>query len=763
MKFWPIALISCVMIASAGGADSVPGVLTVARTTAIPDCTVFVDAASDSGEGTAQAPHKTIAAAVKAADPGAVICVAEGTYAEQIAPAEKYFTLAGGFQSGSDFTVGDSAKYVSKAKGKGGSFIRIEDPGPQGKQLTAIDGFDISGYSRAIAREFYESQRFDVTNNYIHDNVCADQSLAGAGVALNNVSGTIKGNVFEKNSCGRGGALFLNDAKNENKVSVENNRVDGNAGTEPGAAHGGAFYLFGNTLTITGNEFTNNSVTQWGGGLYIGAYTEGNQPTTATLSRNVYRSNRAGDAGGGFFCDDGATCIASHEIYDRNCGGNILVDGGSRGSGPTTTRFDHITNVGALGPGCEGPGDGVLVDNYEAVAPDSHTFSNAIFWGNAEGRDFAAACSTGCNKLKVSVTYSMVQTKYADGSVKITFGPGNIAPADPLFVAPDNGNFRLQAGSPAIGKGNPGGTQLGAYGGEAAEETAPARVAEAPAKEKAASEPNSKSASEAEAANEEEVSAEDAFKSAKELGTSEAWEAFLASYPTGFHADLARAYLKKLNGKTPAASPATAAGAGKVQEVSCSEQSKLRAQKSDVSAIVTFVNASGMHRSILSIDSEGGFENNGGLEPGERLTVETFVSHPWMIATGPGDCLQIFLPNAGLSTVELGPMPADNPKATEAKQPPKNVPLVCAKNYKLRNGECVIVQNCGKNAYRSDEGDCYCKKNYEMRDGNCVWKQDKKGFEVKPWEKPGCTSWQAPCSQGNNKACGQYEANCQVN
>src|SRR6185312_6661574 len=190
-----------------------------------------------------------------------------------------------------------------------GSFLRIADPGPKGDQLTVIDGFEITGYSQAILRDFYESQRFDITNNLIHDNVCADQSLAGAGVALVNVSGVIKGNVFLKNSCGRGGAIFLNDSKNENKVSIENNRVDGNSGTEPDSAHGGALYLFGNTLNITGNEITNNSVSQWGGGLYVGAYTPGNQPTTATLAWNTYRGNRAGDGGGGFFCDDGATCL----------------------------------------------------------------------------------------------------------------------------------------------------------------------------------------------------------------------------------------------------------------------------------------------------------------------------------------------------------------------------------------------------------------------------------------------------------------------
>ena len=43
----------------------------------------------------------------------------------------------------------------------------------------------------------------------------------------------------------------------------------------------------------------------------------------------------------------------------------------------------------------------------------------------------------------------------------------------------------------------------------------------------------------------------DAFNSAKELGTIEAWEAFLNAYPNGFYADLARAYVKKL-GSEPA-------------------------------------------------------------------------------------------------------------------------------------------------------------------------------------------------------------------
>ncbi len=276
--------------------------------------------------------------------------------------------------------------------------------------------------------------------------------------------------------------------------------------------------------------------------------------------------------------------------------------------------------------------------------------------------------------------------------------------------------------------------------------------------------PEAQGAAAAESDESRRARAAAAFNSAKELGTAEAWNAFLANYPTGFHADLARAYLKKLTDQAPAVSPAAPASSGKAQELSCSERNKVRSQNSDVPTKVTFVNTSGMYRSIQWIDFKGGLKDYGGLNPGDRVTLDTFVTHPWMIATGPGDCLQIFMPDARPATVELGRLAADEPQtAPTAKKTLKKDTLVCAKNYKLRNGECVLIQNCGTNAYRSAEGDCYCNKNYVMSNGKCVWKQDKKGFEVAPWKKSGCTAWKAQCSQGNNKACGQYEANCQVN
>jgi hypothetical protein len=474
---------------------STPRAVTVARATEIPACNVFVDAAANGrGNGTAQSPHKTIAAAVAAADEGAVICVAEGTYAEQLKPGEKSFIVAGGFQRGQNFKVRDSARYLSKAVGRGGSFIRYEDPGPNGK-YSAIDGFDISGYSQAVYRDIYYSQKFDLTNNYIHDNKCENDTLVGAGFALNNISGEISGNVFRNNSCGRGGALFLNDDAKENAVTIERNLVDRNAGTEPEASHGGAFYVFGKSLKITGNLFTNNTVTQWGAGLYVGAFTEGGNFTTANLNWNVYRNNRAGNGGGGMFCDNGATCNSYHEVYDGNCGGNVYLDGGTDANGPNVARFYHLTNVRALAVGCNGPGEGVRIDRVGGEpAADSYSFINAIFWGNAAGLDFAATCDRECNKVRINVSHSMVQTKYLEQGLKVDFGDGITVPVDPLFADAANGDFHLksQAGrwtdkgyvqdavtSPLLRKGysdgkaadNPeragDGIELGAYGNSA--------------------------------------------------------------------------------------------------------------------------------------------------------------------------------------------------------------------------------------------------------------------------------------------------------
>jgi hypothetical protein len=57
------------------------------------------------------------------------------------------------------------------------------------------------------------------------------------------------------------------------------------------------------------------------------------------------------------------------------------------------------------------------------------------------------------------------------------------------------------------------------------------------------------------------VPEKEAFEAAKELGTLGAWNAFLGNYPNGFRADLARAYVAKLQGGGGAAPPPSDASA----------------------------------------------------------------------------------------------------------------------------------------------------------------------------------------------------------
>ena len=298
-------------------------------------------------------------------------------------------------------------------------------------------------------------------------------------------------NVFAKNDCGRGGAGATNDSTNENRLAIENNLFEENSGTEPQISHGGALYLFSNKLEITGNAFVGNAATGWGGGLFVGAFTGGGQFTSAKLAWNLYRANRAGIRGGGLFCDDSAECLSEHEIFDGNCGGNIYLDGGPDGSGPTIAKFDHLTNVGARSVDCQEPGPGVVITKNND-AKDRYAFTNAIFWRNAARRDFDAACDGGCDAVRVKVSYSMVQKNSGGGGgVSIEFGPGIVPPENPLFVAADQGDFHLSstnghwtksgyvedaADSPALAKGDPASptgksppragdrVELGAYG-----------------------------------------------------------------------------------------------------------------------------------------------------------------------------------------------------------------------------------------------------------------------------------------------------------
>ncbi len=83
-----------------------------------------------------------------------------------------------------------------------------------------------------------------------------------------------------------------------------------------------------------------------------------------------------------------------------------------------------------------------------------------------------------------------------------------------------------------------------------------------------------------------------------------------------------------------------------------------------------------------------------------------------------------WLPGSAPMTYVAPPPPAQPSASPQAR--PQVQTVTCARGYKKVRGECVMLQNCGRNAYRSPEGDCYCYKGFVMTGGKCVLVPRKK-------------------------------------
>ena len=89
------------------------------------------------------------------------------------------------------------------------------------------------------------------------------------------------------------------------------------------------------------------------------------------------------------------------------------------------------------------------------------------------------------------------------------------------------------------------------------------------------------------------ISEKEAFDSAKELGTIEAWEAYLMSFPSGFRADLARAYVRRLGSARADAPLAEKAGDVAAESFNCPE---------GIPLVVEFLNSGSISSATVSID-----------------------------------------------------------------------------------------------------------------------------------------------------------------
>ena len=230
----------------------------------------------------------------------------------------------------------------------------------------------------------------------------------------------------------RGGGIYC--APSSSPV-IMNSIITGN-----NAVFGGAIYCDrSSSPAIINNLISKNRATGFGGGIF-------SYRAAPDIIRNRLVENEAANSGGGIFCNRDSSRIKNNLIWKNKAklGGGISIDRST-----VTAINDTITANMAV------HGGGIFVDRGSA------RMNNLILWQNEDDLHFK----------QPSPASRPNHSNIGDGDFRGI--NGNIS-ADPLFADPENGDFRLQPGSPSINSGNPeliyydhdgSRNDMGAYGG----------------------------------------------------------------------------------------------------------------------------------------------------------------------------------------------------------------------------------------------------------------------------------------------------------
>jgi len=68
---------------------------------------------------------------------------------------------------------------------------------------------------------------------------------------------------------------------------------------------------------------------------------------------------------------------------------------------------------------------------------------------------------------------------------------------------------------------------------------------------------------------------------------------------------------------------------------------------------ITLSNMTDAYRGVVWIDYNGNFVDMGGLNAGESITIDSYVTHPFMLTDGPGNCLELMVTTGGQSSFAI--------------------------------------------------------------------------------------------------------------
>jgi parallel beta-helix repeat protein len=230
----------------------------------------------------------------------------------------------------------------------------------------------------------------------------------------------------------KGGGIFVAP---ESAPTIINNIITGN-----NAVFGGGIYCAPRSSpTITNNVISQNNAVQFGGGIF-------SFKASPNIANNTIAENQASSSGGGIFCDRDTPRVTNNVIWKNKAksGGGISGDR----SFCAVINNTITGNEAVYGGGIRFGGGAVRMINI-------------ILWKNSDDLHF----------VRVSPGSRPDHSDIGDGDFRGV--NGNIS-ADPLFVDPENGDFRLMPHSPCIDTGNlnhiyddPDGSRndMGAFGG----------------------------------------------------------------------------------------------------------------------------------------------------------------------------------------------------------------------------------------------------------------------------------------------------------
>ncbi len=279
---------------------------------------------------------------------------------------------------------------------------------------------------------------------------------------------TIVGNKAGSDSPASGGGMALIYASGWSRV--EGCTFAGNSATNIG---GGMYYKPGSFITITNCTFENNTVTgpsiaaAGGGGLAVLTQFEqemviqdcnfynntassadtyavaGGLALQGSGIRVVNCDFRGNSANGSLGSLGGAFQVQASSPYFVNC----LVAGNSAdlGSGLSNILGANATYVDCTITGNTSAKGGGAFYNYGDSEP---LLINCILWDN------------GPQPIIVDEDNAVTTVKYSDVQGGWTGNGGHNIDADPMFVAPGSGDFRLASGSPCVDAGNNWGMHL---------------------------------------------------------------------------------------------------------------------------------------------------------------------------------------------------------------------------------------------------------------------------------------------------------------